>query len=222
VVITCWSVKGGVGATTTAVAAALVAARGAPGPVLLVDLAGDVPASLGVAEPTGPGVAEWLTAGAQVPPDSLARLAVPAAEGVELLARGRGPLEADRAAVLLQVLAATRRTVVVDAGNVHHSAVALRFAAESDRSLLVTRTCVVGLQRAAAAPVRASGLVVLRDAGRACSASEVGEVLGVPVAAELAVDPAVGRAVDAGLARARLPRSFLEAVAALAPVAVGS
>ncbi|QXC60094.1 hypothetical protein KSP35_17265 [Aquihabitans sp. G128] len=221
-VITCWSVKGGVGTTTVAVALALAGARPSadrPSPVTLVDLAGDVPACLGLPEPSGPGVAEWLDAGPEVPPDSLARLAVPVGPGLELLPRGRAPLVGPRGPVLLQLLAATGRVVVVDAGTVDGAPVARAFAAESDRSLLVTRACTLAVRRALAAPVRPSGLVVVRDPGRALSTADVEAALGAPAVAELAVDPAVARAVDAGLVRARLPRSLVGAVSALLPVA---
>lgn len=215
--LTIWSVKGGVGVTTVAVATSLEAARTAARPVLLVDLGGDVPACLGVPEPGGPGLAGWLAAGPDVPPDSLGRLAEAVGPGLELLGRGRGRLDHARAPVLVQLLAATGRVVVVDAGNATGCAVARAFAAEADRSLLVVRACVVGVNRALAAPVRPSGVVVVRDPGRALATVEVAAAVGAPVAAELAVDPTVGRAVDAGLVRSRLPRSFAGAVRSLLP-----
>ena len=54
--ITCWSVKGGSGTTVIATSLALLFAKrqGA----LLVDLAGDVPAALGLPDPDGPGIGE--------------------------------------------------------------------------------------------------------------------------------------------------------------------
>ncbi|MFM8972286.1 MAG: hypothetical protein ACKOOG_06530, partial [Actinomycetota bacterium] len=58
VLVCFWSPKGGSGTTVTAVAAALVAAREAP--VRLADLAGDVPAVLGLANDPGPGLTEWM------------------------------------------------------------------------------------------------------------------------------------------------------------------
>src|SRR3954447_24799627 len=57
--VACWSVKGGSG--TTVVSAALALAVAATGhDALLVDMGGDVPAALGVPEPAGPGLADWL------------------------------------------------------------------------------------------------------------------------------------------------------------------
>src|SRR5215211_2524357 len=71
VLIACWAAKGGAGTTVVATALARVLTSGAPAGALLADLAGDVPAVLGLPEPTGPGLAEWLAAGEDVPPDAL-------------------------------------------------------------------------------------------------------------------------------------------------------
>jgi hypothetical protein len=216
VLIVCWSAKGGVGTTTTAAALAVVASRVQPAPpALLVDLAGDLPACLGLAEPGGPGVAEWLASGHDVPPDALVRLQVPVTPGLDLLPRGVGPLDPVRAPVLAQVLASSGRTVVVDAGLARHSEVALVFAATSPRSVLVTRLCFLGLRRAAESTVRPSSVVVVREPGRLLDRADVERSLGVPVVAELGLDPAVSRAVDSGLARSRLPRSYLAALTAV-------
>src|SRR5919199_1458565 len=65
--IACWSPKGGTGTTVVACGLAAVLARsGARRGALLADLSGDAPAVLGVPDPTGPGLAQWLAAGAQV------------------------------------------------------------------------------------------------------------------------------------------------------------
>ena len=81
--------KGGSGCSVVAAAAAVLNAR--RGPVLLVDAAGgDLSRILGV-EPRGPGLTRWLSH-PNPPPDSLARLEVPATDGVSLLPyRGLGP-----------------------------------------------------------------------------------------------------------------------------------
>ncbi|MEZ5178153.1 MAG: cellulose synthase operon protein YhjQ/BcsQ [Acidimicrobiales bacterium] len=214
--IVCWSAKGGVGTTTVAAALGVAAARVQPDPpVLLVDLTGDLPACLGLTEPGGPGAAEWLASGTDVPPDALVRLQVPVVDGLDLLPRGHGPLDAGRAPVLAQVLAASGRTVVVDAGLLGRSEVAAAFVAGAGRSVLVTRLCFLGLRRAVAEAVRPSAVVVVREPGRVLDRADVERSLGAPVVAEVAVDPAVARAVDAGLARSRLPRSFLGALAAV-------
>lgn len=54
----CWSAKGGSGTTVIAAALALVLSRTSP--TVLADLCGDIPAALGLAEPSGPGIDDWL------------------------------------------------------------------------------------------------------------------------------------------------------------------
>lgn len=203
--VACWSSKGGAGTTVVAASLAVLAARPSPLGSLLVDLAGDAPAALGVAEPDGPGVAGWLAAGPEVPADALHRLEVPAASGVSLLPRGGGPLAGDRADVLAALLDGDARPVVVDCGADPRDA-ALTLAGAATRSVLVTRPCFLSLRRALTAPLRPSEVVLLTEPGRSLSRLDVEECLGAPVVAEVAVDPAVARAVDAGLLATRLPR----------------
>ena len=81
--------------------------------------------------------------------------------------------------------------------------------AAADRSLLVLRPCYLALRRAVACAVRPSGVVLVAEAGRAITADDVADSLGVPVVAEVVVTDAVARAVDAGLLASRLPRSLL-------------
>jgi hypothetical protein len=96
---------------------------------------------------------------------------------------------------------------VVDCGAANHG-VALAVASGAARSVLVTRACYLSLRRAMAAPIRPSEVVLVEEHGRALSAADVEDVLGVPVVARVSSDPAVARAVDAGLLGARLPRGL--------------
>ena len=94
---------------------------------------------------------------------------------------------------------------VVDAGiGAPHEA--LRSVAT--HSLLVTRPCFLALRRAVAMAVRPTGVVLVSEAGRALTARDIEHALGVPVVAEVPVDPAIARAVDAGLLAARVPRTL--------------
>lgn len=216
-VVSCWSTKGGVGTTVVAVAIALLLAR-RDGAALLVDAAGDGPAVLGLPEPTGPGLADWLAVGAEVAPDGLTRVERAVTGGLGLIPRGGRPLvRPDRAEVLAGVLAAEPRSVVIDAGRLgaggagacggsEDEEVRRILASSAQPSLLVTRPCYLALRRAVDRPIRASGLVVVDEPGRALGAGDVAEVLGVPVVAEVPVDPGVARAVDAGLLASRFPR----------------
>lgn len=212
-VISLWSAKGGSGTTVVAVALSLTLARRPGPPVLLVDLAGDVPAVLGLPEPTGPGLAGWCAAGAAAPADALARLEVRAAPALALLPRGDAvPGGAERLEVLTSLLAADGRPVVVDCGTLRPGDPATAVAAGATHSLLVTRPCYLALRRAAAAPIRPSGVVLVDEPGRALDRHDVEAVLGVPVRAEVALDPGVARAVDAGVLSTRLPRGLQRAL----------
>ncbi len=207
--IACWSVKGGSGTTVVSVALAAVLTRSSPAGALLADLGGDVPAVAGLPEPSGPGLAEWLASGDTVPADALSRLELSAPGGLRVLAAGASPVPAapGRAEVLAALLASDPRPVVADCGCGPQDA-ALAVAAVASASLLVLRPCYLSLRRALQAPVRPSGVVLVSEPGRALGRDDVEEVLGVPVRAVVGVDPAVARAVDAGVLPARLPRSL--------------
>lgn len=212
----CWSPKGGSGTTVIACGLAAVLARSGPSAgALLVDLSGDATAVLGAAEPAGPGLAEWLAAGADVGAGALARLEVPVGAGLGLLAwKAPGPgfrPGLGRAETLLEALAADHRSVVADCGSAAAGA-GLALAAGAEESLLVLRPCYLAVRRALAAPVRPSGVVLVSEAGRSLGRRDVEEVLGVPVLAEVAVEDAVARAVDAGLLARRVPRPLERAL----------
>ena len=205
--VACWSVKGGSGTTVVAASLAVLFARSSANGALLVDLAGDAPAALGLSESTGPGVLAWLAAGSDVGPSALARLEHDAGGGLAVVPSGEraGPPSPGRVDELAVALATDPRAVVVDAGRVP-SARADALVGAATVSLLVLRPCYLALRRAVAAPIRPSGVVLVTEPGRALSRRDVEDVLGVEVKAEIALDPVVARAVDAGLLAARLPR----------------
>lgn len=198
-VTVCWSIKGGSG--TSVVSAAL--ALSSSSPVTLVDLGQDLPAVLGVPEPEGPGLTEWLAS--DTPAAQLDDLSIRVTDRVTLIPTGRaGDHEChDRWDEVLDALTTDGHSVIVDSGrrlppeDLH---------AMADRSLLVTRACYLALRRAVSAPIRPTGVVLVAEPGRALRATDVEAAVGAPVVATVAVDPAVARAVDAGLLTARLPR----------------
>lgn len=196
----CWSAKGGSGATVVSAALALVLSQRVP--TTVVDLAGDLPAALGVAEPGGPGVRDWL-ASPTADAAALARLQVPVSDTLALLPRGDDAPASARWTDLS--LALTQRTVVIDAGT--GAPPAELFAAAQHR-LLVTRPCYLAMRAAAAASVHPTGIVLINEPGRALTARDIERAVGAPVIAELHYDPAVARAVDAGLLAARLPTTL--------------
>jgi hypothetical protein len=212
VFIACWSAKGGSGATVVAASLALVLGRSRPEGALLVDIRGDAPAVLGLSEPDGAGVTEWLEAGTDVPADGLARIEHQVAPGLALIPRGGGSLaNGERAEVFAGMLASEPRAVVVDCGRIDLE-VPRVLAASATHSLLVIRACYLALRAATAAPLKPSGLVVVSEPGRALSSHDVEQVLGVPVLADVPYDPSVSRAVDAGLLVSRLPKGLARAL----------
>jgi hypothetical protein len=190
VLIACWSTKGGAGTTVVTAALGLVLARRHPAGALLVDLAGDLPAALGLPpDPT-------------LPPDPPEELPV---GGLPLALRPVGAAPPD-----LDELRAERRVVVADCGRIDLAGPPVAdLVAAADRSLLVLRPCYLALRRAVACAVRPSGVVLVAEAGRAITADDIADSLGVPVVAQVVVTDAVARAVDAGLLASRLPRSLL-------------
>lgn len=210
--IACWSVKGGSGTTVVSVALAACLARSSPTGALLADLGGDVPAVLGLPDSPGPGLGEWLAAADAVPADALTRLEVSGPAGLAVLCAGGSAAPAPgRAEVLAALLSADPRPVVVDCGSRLHGP-GLTVAASASASLLVIRPCYLALRRAVQAPVRPSGVILVREPGRSLGRSDVEDVLGAPVRAQLDVDPAIARAVDAGLWPSRVPRSVQRAL----------
>jgi len=218
--IACWSPKGGSGTTVIACGLAAVLARSRPSAgALLADLSGDVAAVLGVVEPAGPGLAEWLAAGPDIGSHALTRLEVEAGTGLRLLAWKRPAPDVrpapGRAEALVEVLSADARPVVADCGAATCGA-GLALAAGAEVSLLVLRPCYLALRRALAAPVRPSGVVLVTESGRALGRRDVEDVLGVPVRAEVPIEVAVARAVDAGMLARRVPRALERALRPLA------
>ena len=195
----CWAAKGGSG--TTVVVAAL--GLSVEPPVLLVDLDGDLPSVYGLAEPSLPGVHDWVLSDAS--PERLFDVAIPVTPGVSVVCAGlaRAPAGAERWQALGAALSAHPATAVVDAGT---GSPPTHLAGAADRSLLVTRACYLALRRAVALEARPSGVVLVEEPGRALRAHDVETAIDAPVVATLALDPAVARAVDAGLLAARLPR----------------
>jgi MinD superfamily P-loop ATPase len=207
-VIACWSAKGSAGTTVVAAALALRLAQRSPAGAVLVDGAGDAPAVLGLPEPHDPGLAGWLRSDGD---DPLAEVA--ACPGLSIVPRGVGPLVADRADQLAAALASDTRPVVVDCGNAPEGVTAV-MAERADQSLLVTRPCYLALRRFVSLPLpRPTGVVVIREPGRALSGADVAAAVGAPIVTEIDVDAAVARTVDAGLLAGRLPRSLDTSIA---------
>lgn len=220
--VACWSVKGGSGTTVVSAALAVSVAAGGQD-VVVVDMAGDVPAALGIPEPDGPGLADWLGAGSGVGADALARLEVDAGPNLALLPLGGSPAVSDapvRADELAALLGGDSRVVIADCGS-SLSPTSMALIAGAGLSLLVLRPCYLALRRALKAPVEASAVVLVGEPQRSLQQADVEDVLGLRVRAAVPWKPAIATAVDAGLLARRLPQplqrglgSLVETVAA--------
>ena len=204
----CWAAKGGSGTTVVAASMALASPR----PSLVVDLDGELPAVLGLPEPLRPGVGDWLATGTGT--THLDDLLIEIAPTTWLLPwrSGSGPLAVpadDRWRQLAGWLHdwADHRggEVVIDAGTGTPSRPLVDGV---DRAVLVTRPCFLSLRRAVRDSTRPTGVVLVDEPGRSLRRRDVEHALGAPVDAVVAVDPAIARAVDAGLLATRLPRSL--------------
>ncbi|MDH3752984.1 MAG: hypothetical protein OEU32_03845 [Acidimicrobiia bacterium] len=211
VLTVCWSIKGGVGTTVVTALLAIRRAETDPAGVVAVDMAGDLPAALGISSGDAPGLADWVAADHDIGPDALDRLSREVRPGLSMLERGVGGLEPiDRLDVAAGLLATGSRHAIVDAGRIDCTDAEARrlIAGAADVSLLVIRPCYLALRRASAAPIRPSGVVLVSEIGRALDARDVEEVIGAPVLLEVGIDPAIARAVDAGLLTSRMPRGL--------------
>jgi MinD-like ATPase involved in chromosome partitioning or flagellar assembly len=201
----CWSAKGGSGTTSVAAALALANDR----PTLLVDLAGDLAAALGLPDSDLPQLSDWMASSA--PADRLVNIERLVVRDLTLLPTPE-PLDRSSPAVRWATLATFLRTtcrerdVIVDVGT---GAPPAPLSASAERSFLVTRPCYLSLRRAVRMAVRPTGVVLVEEPGRALSARDVESALGVPVVATILSDPKIARAIDAGLLVSRLPHACM-------------
>jgi hypothetical protein len=208
----CWAAKGGSGTTVVTTTLALESTR----PALLVDLAGDVPAVLGMAEPGRPGVADWLDSGGA--PTQLDDLLVDIDDLTVLLPyREHRPSAASRPGdptparwralgAWLEAWAQTTSGEVWIDGGTGSPETAL--AACVEQRWLVTRPCYLSLREAARGAVRPTGVVLVDEPGRSLGVRDVERATAAPVVTRLPIDPRVARAVDAGLLISRPPSTI--------------
>ena len=211
--IVCWSVKGGSGTTVVASTLALVHAAQSSRGALIVDLAGDVPAVLGLAEPTGIGASEWLAQPEKSARMSLQSIAIQATTNLQMISRGAVSINSSRFDEFCASLQTFDLPIIVDAGcGVPDEALISR----ASSSLLITRPCYLSLRRAAQLNVSPTGVVLVNEPGRALGKRDVESVIGAPVTAEITFDASISRAVDAGLLASRLPTMLSQQLAGAA------
>lgn len=90
--------------------------------------------------------------------------------------------------------------------------------ADARRWLVVRGPCYLSLRAAIDHRWQPHGIVVLAEAGRPLTSADVSDVVGAPVIAQVPVEAAVARIVDAGLLLDRLPRlSAFQSLVRLVP-----
>ncbi len=194
----CWAAKGGSGTTVFATVKALTS----PTPTLLIDLAGDVLPVLGLPDPDGPGIHDWLRS--ESPAGRLETLEQPASGRLNVLPPGRvdGDPPVSRWEQLTTHLRRNPRPVIVDAGS---GAPPPTLFAAADERLLVTRACYLSLRHAVADRLTPTGIVLIEEPGRSLRPRDIEVSLGAPIVSTVLLDPAIARAADAGLLASRLP-----------------
>ena len=108
----------------------------------------------------------------------------------------------DRLRDLANVIAESPMPTVVDAGS---GLATVPIVLHATRSLLIIRPCYLALRRASLLTTKPDGVIVITEPGRALGVHDVESVVGAPVLAEIPFDPAIARAVDAGLLAGRVP-----------------
>lgn len=75
---------------------------------------------------------------------------------------------------------------------------------ETTRWLVMRGPCYVSLRAALGSPWRPHGVILVAEKGRSLTPADVADVLGMPVVAQVPVEPSVARLIDAGLLISRL------------------
>jgi hypothetical protein len=198
------SPKGGNCTTVTATAyALLLAASGTP--TVLIDLCGDVPAAVGMAEPTTPGINDWLGESSTSDAQSLVAMGTPFDNDLVVLHRGSSFVEGQpRWSDLADAISSSPINIIIDAGI---SFIPDELRHEVSQIIMVVKPCYLSLRRASRMQ-RPTQLFVVCEEGRALTIKDVGHVLGMPVTCEIPYTPAISRAVDAGMLPSRAEQLF--------------
>ncbi len=199
----CWSPKGGSGTT---VVASTIALRH-QGPHTLVDLAGDLPAVLGL-DDGDRGIRDALAD--DINSTELHRLATPISEQHSLIRRGNAVAVPPQGWHECALHFARTGSYTIDAGTVTSpDDIPMPLLQYADQRLIVLRPCYLALRRARlTSHFNPDGIILIDEPGRALSAHDVANCLDTPVIAQIPYDPRVARAVDAGLLSVRPPRSL--------------
>jgi cellulose biosynthesis protein BcsQ len=196
------SPKGGTG--TSVVAASLAIVSSSSTPTLLVDLAGDQAAILGLPQPPI-GLSDWANGMTYRDFDEIVSLCH---DNLYLAPTGTFDFETLNANAwdkLLRALSLKHSegcNIIVDLGRAD---IPLALRKIVDTCYLVTRPCYLALRRAVDLETAFSGVIVVNEPDRVLTSRDVESVLKLKCVAEIPYTSEISRRVDSGLLKSRLP-----------------
>ena len=196
------SPKGGTG--TSVVAASLAIVSSSSSPTLLVDLAGDQAAILGLPQPPI-GLSDWANGMTYREFDEIVSLCH---DNLYLAPTGTCDFETLNANAwdkLLRALSLKHSegcNIIVDLGRAD---IPLALRKIVDTCYLVTRPCYLALRRAVDLETAFSGVIVVNEPDRVLTSRDVESVLKLKCVAEIPYTSEISRRVDSGLLKSRLP-----------------
>ena len=196
------SPKGGTG--TSVVAASLAIVSSSSTPTLLVDLAGDQAAILGLPQPPI-GLSDWANGMTYRDFDEIVSLCH---DNLYLAPTGTFDFETlnanawDKLLRALSLKHSEGYNIIVDLGQAD---IPLALRKIVDTCYLVTRPCYLALRRAVDLETAFSGVIVVNEPDRVLTSRDVESVLKLKCVAEIPYTSEISRRVDSGLLKSRLP-----------------
>ena len=199
------SPKGGTG--TSVVAASLAIVSSSSSPTLLVDLAGDQAAILGLPQPPI-GLSDWANGMTYREFDEIISLCH---DNLYLAPTGTFDFETlnanawDKFLRALSLKHSEGCNIIVDLGRAD---IPLALRKIVDTCYLVTRPCYLALRRAVDLETAFSGVIVINEPDRVLTSRDVESVLKLKCVAEIPYTSEISRRVDSGLLKSRLPMAL--------------
>ena len=199
------SPKGGTG--TSVVAASLAIVSSSSSPTLLVDLAGDQAAILGLPQPPI-GLSDWANGMTYREFDEIISLCH---DNLYLAPTGTFDFETlnanawDKFLRALSLKHSEGCNIIVDLGRAD---IPLALRKIVDTCYLVTRPCYLALRRAVDLETAFSGVIVVNEPDRVLTSRDVESVLKLKCVAEIPYTSEISRRVDSGLLTSRLPMAL--------------
>jgi len=199
------SPKGGTG--TSVVAASLAIVSSSSTPTLLVDLAGDQAAILGLPQPPI-GLSDWANGMTYREFDEIISLCH---DNLYLAPTGTFDFETlnanawDKLLRALSLKHSEGYNIIVDLGQAD---IPLALRKIVDTCYLVTRPCYLALRRAVDLETAFSGVIVVSEPDRVLTSRDVESVLKLKCVAEIPYTSEISRRVDSGLLKSRLPMAL--------------